>query len=112
VISHRTYPPEAASLLYFSVGLLSLTSSTAGHMGYPLRSPYASAKWAIAGLTKTLAMELGEAGVRITAICPVAVAGQRMDRVIANEASARGMDEEDVRLSYVKAVSMKTWVSA
>lgn len=93
-------------------GLICLTSSTAGQMGYPLRSPYASAKWAIVGLTKTLAMELGEAGVRVNAICPGAVSGQRMDRVIANEASARGMNEDDVRLSYVKGVSMKTWVSA
>lgn len=93
-------------------GLICLTSSTAGQMGYPLRSPYAAAKWAIVGLTKTLAMELGEAGVRVNAICPGAVTGPRMDRVIANEAQARGQDEEEVRLSYVKGVSMKTWVTA
>jgi len=35
-----------------------------------------------------------------------------MDRVIANEAQARGQEEEEVRLSYVKGVSMKTWVTA
>jgi NAD(P)-dependent dehydrogenase (short-subunit alcohol dehydrogenase family) len=93
-------------------GLICLTSSTAGQMGYPLRSPYAAAKWAIVGLTKTLAMELGEAGVRVNAICPGAVTGPRMDRVIANEAQARGQDEDEVRLSYVKGVSMKTWVTA
>lgn len=92
-------------------GLICLTSSTAGQMGYPLRSPYAAAKWAIVGLTKTLAMELGEAGVRVNAICPGAVTGPRMDRVIANEAQARGQDQEEVRLSYVKGVSMKTWVT-
>lgn len=93
-------------------GLICLTSSTAGLMGYPLRSPYAAAKWAIVGLTKTLAMELGEAGVRVNAICPGAVTGPRMDCVIANEAAARGEDEDDVRLRYVKGVSMKTWVTA
>ncbi len=93
-------------------GLICLTSSTAGQMGYPLRSPYASAKWAIVGLTKTLAMELGEAGVRVNAICPGAVEGPRMDRVIENEASARGQAVDAVRQSYVKGVSMKTWVTA
>jgi len=93
-------------------GLICLTSSTAGQMGYPLRSPYASAKWAIVGLTKTLAMELGEAGVRVNAICPGAVEGPRMDRVIENEASARGQAVDAVRQSYVKGLSMKTWVTA
>lgn len=93
-------------------GLICLTSSTAGQMGYPLRSPYASAKWAIVGLTKTLAMELGDAGVRVNAICPGAVEGPRMDRVIENEASARGQAVDAVRQSYVKGVSMKTWVTA
>ncbi|MBU2992061.1 SDR family oxidoreductase [Octadecabacter sp. 1_MG-2023] len=93
-------------------GLICLTSSTAGQLGYPLRSPYASAKWAIVGLTKTLAMELGEAGVRVNAICPGAVEGPRMDRVIENEASARRQAIDAVRQSYVKGVSMKTWVTA
>ena len=93
-------------------GLICLTSSTAGQMGYPLRSPYASAKWAIVGLTKTLAMELGEAGVRVNAICPGAVEGPRMDRVIENEASTRRQAIDAVRQSYVKGVSMKTWVTA
>ena len=93
-------------------GCIILTSSTAGLMGYPHRSPYASAKWAIVGLTKTLAMELGPAGVRVNAICPGAVEGPRMDRVVAMEAKARGLPEDEVRQSYVAGVSMKTWVTA
>lgn len=93
-------------------GLIVLTSSTAGIMGYPLRSPYAAAKWAIVGLCKTLAMELGSAGIRVNAICPGAVEGERMELVIANEAKAREIKEDEVRASYVKGVSMKTWVSA
>ncbi|MBT3203783.1 MAG: SDR family oxidoreductase [Gammaproteobacteria bacterium] len=93
-------------------GLIILTSSTAGIMGYPFRSPYAAAKWAIVGICKTLAMELGSAGIRVNAICPGAVEGDRMDRVLANEAKARGISEDEVRASYVTGVSMKTWVSA
>jgi len=93
-------------------GLIVLTSSTAGQFGYPLRSPYATAKWGIVGLTKTLAMELGPAGVRVNAICPGAVEGDRMDRVVAMEAAASGLTEDVVRAQYVRGVSLRTWVTA
>nr|WP_309502817.1 SDR family oxidoreductase [uncultured Roseovarius sp.] len=92
-------------------GSIIITSSTAGLFGYPLRSPYASAKWALNGLTKTLASELGPAGVRVNAICPGAVEGDRMDRVVAMEAKAGGRSEDEVRASYVTGVSMRTWVN-
>ncbi|MEO0569618.1 MAG: SDR family oxidoreductase [Pseudomonadota bacterium] len=92
-------------------GLIVLTSSTAGLFGYPLRSPYAAAKWALVGLTKTLAMELGPAGVRVNAIAPGAVEGERMDRVVAMEAAASGKCEADIRAQYVKGVSMRSWVN-
>ena len=93
-------------------GLIILTSSTAGLFGYPLRSPYAVAKWGIVGLTKTLAMELGEAGVRVNCICPGAVEGNRMERVLANESAATGTPIEELRASYVDCTSLKSWVSA
>lgn len=93
-------------------GLLLLTSSTSGLFGHPYRSPYAAAKWGIIGLTKTWAMELGPYNIRVNALCPGAVEGPRMDRVVANEAKARGIPEDEVRQIYVKGVSMKTWVKA
>lgn len=93
-------------------GSIILTSSTAGMFGYPMRSPYATAKWGVIGLMKTLACELGPYGVRVNAICPGAVEGDRMERVLKNEAAAKSQDIEDVRQIYVKGVSMRTWVSA
>lgn len=92
-------------------GSMILTSSTAGLFGYPMRSPYATAKWGVIGLMKTLASELGPYGVRVNAICPGAVKGERMERVLAKEAAATGKDVEEVRDVYVKGVSMKTWVN-
>ena len=92
-------------------GLIILTSSTAGLFGYPLRSPYAAAKWGIVGLTKTLAMELGPAGVRVNCICPGAVEGDRMERVLANESAATGTPVEELRQAYVACTSLKSWVS-
>ncbi|MEO3416354.1 SDR family oxidoreductase [Roseovarius sp. CAU 1744] len=93
-------------------GSIILTSSTAGLFGYPLRSPYAAAKWGIVGLTKTLAMELGPAGVRVNCICPGAVEGDRMERVLANESAATGTPVEELRASYVACTSLRTWVDA
>ena len=92
-------------------GCIIVTSSTSGQWGHPYRSPYAAAKWGLVGLTKTLAMELGPVGVRVNAICPGAVEGDRMDRVVAMEAKASGRPEQDVRDQYVRGVSMRTWVN-
>ena len=92
-------------------GLILLTSSTAGLFGYPLRAPYAASKWAIVGLAKTLAMELGPDGVRVNALCPGAVEGARMQRVLAMEARASGLSEEELRARYAKGVSLRSWVT-
>jgi len=87
-------------------------ASTAGLFGYPWRSPYAASKWAVIGFTKTLAMELGESGIRVNAICPGSVDGPRMDAVMAAEAQTRGISEEVVREGYLRQTSMRTFVAA
>ena len=85
-------------------------SSTAGWMGYPLRSPYATAKWGVVGLSKTMAMELGEYNIRVNCICPGALSGDRMDRVIAAESKAKGIEEKIIRDGYTGQVSLKTFI--
>lgn len=85
-------------------------SSTAGLVGYGRRSPYAAAKWAVIGFTKSLAIELGPYGVRVNAICPGAVRGDRMGRVIAAEASARGLSEAEVEFEYASSQSIARFV--
>ena len=62
-------------------------SSGAGIMGFPLRSAYAASKWAVVGMTKTLAMELGKYKIRVNAICPGTIKGDRMKRVIRDKAN-------------------------
>jgi NAD(P)-dependent dehydrogenase (short-subunit alcohol dehydrogenase family) len=85
-------------------------SSTAGIMGFPMRTPYAASKWAVVGLTKSLSMELGEHGIRVNAICPGAVAGPRIDRVIAADAQVRGLPLETVRQSYLNQNSLRDFI--
>jgi len=76
-------------------------SSLAGRVGYPLRTPYAASKWAMIGLTQSLALEWGREGIRVNGICPGAVAGDRIEQVIKARATASGMTEEAVEQSIV-----------
>lgn len=87
-------------------------ASTAALFGYPQRSAYAAAKWAIIGFTKTLAMELGPEGIRVNAVCPGSVEGPRIDGVIERDATKRGMHPDDVRKVYEGQVSMRKFVTA
>ncbi|MGU9958181.1 MAG: SDR family oxidoreductase [Arenicellales bacterium WSBS_2016_MAG_OTU3] len=91
-------------------GVIINLTSTAGIMGFPLRAPYAAAKWAVVGLTKTLAMELGPHNIRVNAIAPGAVTGDRMDKVVAAHAKADDVSEQFIRDFYAKSVSMQTFV--
>lgn len=100
----------AAGMKARNAGSIIITSSTAGLHGYPQRAPYASAKWAVIGLAKTLAMELGPHGVRANAICPGSVNGPRMDGVIAREAELKGRTPDDIRTGYTAGTSMRTFV--
>lgn len=93
-------------------GCILLVSSTAGLHGFPNRAPYAAAKWAVIGLMKTLAMELGPFGIRANAICPGTVEGPRMERVLANEAAVKGTSPEVLRTAYAAGTSMRSWVTA
>lgn len=93
-------------------GAMVFTSSTAGIYGYPNRAPYAAAKWAVIGLMKTVAMELGPHGIRANAICPGAVEGPRMEGVLQREAQAKGMSRDQVYEGYAAGTSMRSFVRA
>ena len=86
-------------------------SSAAGRLGFPLRSPYAAAKWGVIGFTKSLAMELGEFGIRVNAILPGLVAGDRIRRVIENKARALNKSFGEVEQALLDKVSRHTMVT-
>jgi len=87
-------------------------SSAAGRFGYPMRSPYAASKWGVIGFTKSLSAELGPFGIRVNAICPGFVAGERIDRVFASRAAARGVAPEVVRTEGLARASLRRLVTS
>lgn len=87
-------------------------SSAAGRLGFPMRSPYAMAKWGVVGFTASLAMEAGPDGVRVNCIQPGSVEGPRIDRVAEAKAAAIGISVEEQRRRMLQNVSLRTFVTA
>ena len=87
-------------------------SSVAGRLGFAMRTPYAAAKWAVVGFTKSLAMEAGAHGVRVNCIQPGYVEGERIERVISAKAEGLGISGEAMRERVFDSVSLRAFVTA
>ncbi len=85
-------------------------SSAAGKFGFPNRSPYAAAKWGVIGFTKTLAMELGQYGIRANAILPGPVDGDRIRRVFQAKAQVAGTSMQAIQDATLANASIKSLV--
>lgn len=86
-------------------------SSAAGRLGFPYRTPYAAAKWGVVGFSKSLSMELGSDNIRVNAIQPGVVEGERIDRVIDAKAKAVSISFEAQKKISLERVSMHKMVS-
>ena len=86
-------------------------SSAAGRFGFPLRSPYAAAKWGVIGFTKSLAIELGPDAIRVNAILPGLVDGPRIRRVLSAKAAAAGISENEQTDKAVTLTSLRCFVT-
>jgi len=112
VNSHFYFTKQAIPLLKKSkTSSIINISSGAGIMGFPLRSPYAASKWAVIGMTKTLAMEFGKYNIRVNAICPGTIKGDRMKRVIRDKAKFTKFSAKKIESDFISMASMKTWIN-
>lgn len=87
-------------------------SSLAGRLGFALRTPYSAAKWGVIGFMRSLAVELGPDRIRVNALLPGIVAGERQQRVLAAKAEARGVAFEEIERSAFAGTSIKEYVTA
>lgn len=87
-------------------------SSLMGIQGYPMRSAYVASKFALIGITETLARELGPVGVRVNALMPGAVSGENMDRILGRRAKAEGRPVAEIeRENYTDVAALRRWVA-
>ena len=93
-------------------GSIIITSSTAGIFGFSHRSPYVTSKWGVIGLMKSLAIELGSYDIRVNAICPGSVEGERLEKVVEAEIETKGMTRDEIYNAYTAGTSMKKLIKA
>ncbi len=91
-------------------GSIIVMSSLGGRFGYPNRSAYCTAKMGLIGFAKTLSRELGEHNIRVNAIAPGAVAGDRIERVLHGRANAEHKTLDEARAAAMSIQSLKRFV--
>ena len=83
-------------------GRVVLTASMGGKQGAPLLAHYCASKFAVIGLTESIAKEVAPYGITVNAVCPGYVKTPMQDREVVWEAHLRGIDDpEKVREEYI-----------
>lgn len=77
-----------------------------GRGGYPMRSAYCCAKMGVIGLTESLAIEVGQYNIRVNAISPAAVKGERMMQVARAKSEATGIPLDELISGKFKHYSL------
>ena len=86
-------------------------SSLLGLRGYQMRSAYSATKFAVIGITESVAQEVGPDKIRVNSLCPGAVNGELMRRVIARRAEAENRPpDEIIRINYTDKAALRRWV--
>jgi 3-oxoacyl-[acyl-carrier protein] reductase len=80
---------------------------TSGLRGYPMRTSYSASKWAVRGITRTVALELGKYNINVNAVCPGIVETPRMMKLCEGKAKVRGWTVEQVYEEYVQDMALK-----
>jgi NAD(P)-dependent dehydrogenase (short-subunit alcohol dehydrogenase family) len=93
------HPAEAGCII--NIG------SMAGKISYPQRTPYASSKWGLIGLTRSLAEEVGRLGIRVNCICPGPIQTDLLDQVAQARAAAMGLTFDQIKEKYASFTMLK-----
>ncbi len=80
---------------------------TSGLRGYAMRTAYSASKWAVRGITRTVALEVGKYNVNVNAVCPGIVETPRMQKLCEEKARVRGWTVDEVYDEYVQEMALK-----
>jgi 3-oxoacyl-[acyl-carrier protein] reductase len=80
---------------------------TSGLRGYPMRTSYSASKWAVRGITRTVALEAGAHNINVNAVCPGIVETPRMHKLCEEKARVRGWTHDQVYDEYVQDMALK-----
>lgn len=94
------------SMMEHGSGNIVNIASAAGKRGSRLFSHYSASKFAVIGFTQSVALEVGELGIRANSVCPGLIATPMQDREVAWEAKLRGISEQSIRDRYFAAVPL------
>ncbi|MCC7282447.1 MAG: SDR family oxidoreductase [Acetobacteraceae bacterium] len=97
----------APTMIAQRAGKIVNISGTSGLRGYPMRTAYSASKWAVRGITRTVALELGKHNINVNAVCPGIVETPRMMRLCEGKAKVRGWTVEQVYEEYVQDMALK-----
>jgi NAD(P)-dependent dehydrogenase (short-subunit alcohol dehydrogenase family) len=85
-------------------------AGTSGLRGYRNRVSYSCSKWAVRGLTRTLALELGPHDITVNAICPNVTHGERMTKIVNEKARRLGLTPEDVFADFTRQTALGRFI--
>jgi 3-oxoacyl-[acyl-carrier protein] reductase len=97
-------PPVSSS------GRIVNIAGTSGLRGYRNRVAYSSSKWAVRGLTRTLALELGRYGITVNTVCPHVTHGPRMDTIVREKARVVGKSEDEVYQDFAGQTALGRFI--
>ncbi|HLI14011.1 MAG TPA: SDR family NAD(P)-dependent oxidoreductase [Alphaproteobacteria bacterium] len=80
---------------------------TSGLRGYRYRAAYSASKWAVRGVTRTVALDVGEYNINVNVVCPGIIATPRMDKLCEEKARKRGWTVEQVYQEYVEDMALR-----
>ena len=92
-------------------GIIINYSSGSTRTGLPLRTPYVVSKYAVEGLTKNLARELGPHNIRVNAILPGMIENERMKGILEQNAAEESVSVEEIKARYLQYISMRTGIA-
>ena len=92
-------------------GAIGTTASNVARRGLPYRADYVCAKWALLGFNQTVALEVAEHGIRVNAVCPGPIEGDRIEDVMAHHAEVEGRPVAEIRRIWADAAPMKRFVT-